>query len=187
VEGSDMAIKEFVINGKTMAVEILEQHPAYFKFRINNKIFEVSLEKHNPTEQTLDLIINNNPIKIKSIKPQDAHGDNLLLYIANYCTQVLVEPIKQKFGKAADETKSTENLSNLNTDINQTVKSPLAGRIVKIFVKPGDQVIQNQPLLIIESMKMENEIRAISHGIIKSISIEEGNLVQQNQVLIIFE
>ena len=209
-----MAIKKFVIDGKTVAVEILEQHPAYFKFKINDKVFEVSLEAHGSEEsgspkQILNLVINNHPVKIKYSKQQtqptqgpsfknENSSENLLLYIINHCTQVLVEPVTQKPIKQPI-TLNREDITNINSSRNPgspqaqnpgdnlSLKSPLAGRIVKILVKPGDQVNKNQLLVVIESMKMENEIRATFNGFIKNISISDGNLVQQNQVLITFE
>ena len=67
------------------------------------------------------------------------------------------------------------------------IKSPLSGRVVRIVVQPGQAVRSGQPLLFIESMKMENEICAPNDAIIKTIFIVEGNVVQPNQLLIEFE
>jgi len=62
--------------------------------------------------------------------------------------------------------------------------SPLSGRVTKIHVIPNQFVEKNMPLITIESMKMENEIRAPFDLFIKSISISETDLVKQNQLLI---
>lgn len=67
------------------------------------------------------------------------------------------------------------------------LKSPLAGRVSKIFVSPAQLVKLGQPLVLIESMKMENEICASRAGFIKTILITQGNVVQPEQVLIEFE
>lgn len=67
------------------------------------------------------------------------------------------------------------------------LKSPLAGRITRVVVQPGQSVQPGSPLLFIESMKMENEICAQSAAFIKTIFISEGNVVQPNQILIEFE
>jgi biotin carboxyl carrier protein len=196
-----MAIKEFLINGKTVAIEILEQHPAYFKFKIStsdapdNKIFEISLEKYDPSQQILNLVINNHPVKIKYSQqqaPDFSLNQACLFYIITHCANVLVDRVEVKrthksISQASITNPSRVNPAELPAGNNLLLKSPLTGRIIKILVKPGDQVSKNQPLVIIESMKMENEIRATFNGFIKSISISEGNLVQQNQVLIIFE
>ena len=68
-----------------------------------------------------------------------------------------------------------------------SLKSPLAGRVSRVLVKPSERVKKGQPLLLIESMKMENEIGASRDAFIKTIFIAEGNVVQQNQILIDFE
>jgi len=67
------------------------------------------------------------------------------------------------------------------------LKSPLAGLVVKIKVAVGQFVVKNQPVVVIESMKMENEICAPFPAFIKTLSISEGNLVKPNQVIVIFE
>ncbi len=67
------------------------------------------------------------------------------------------------------------------------VKSPLAGRIVRVAVSVGDVVHLGQVLVVIESMKMENEICSSINGIIKTLFITPGNLVQPNQMLVEIE
>jgi biotin carboxyl carrier protein len=68
-----------------------------------------------------------------------------------------------------------------------TVKSPIAGRIIKVLVTSGELVREGQVLVMIESMKMENEICAPRAAFIKTIFIQPGNVVQPSQLLIEFE
>lgn len=77
--------------------------------------------------------------------------------------------------------------TDLENKFENILKSPLSGRIIKINVKPNEFVRKNQVLLTIESMKMENEIRAQGDAFIKTISIKQGDLVQLGQVLVTFE
>lgn len=65
------------------------------------------------------------------------------------------------------------------------VKAPIPGLVVQILVKEGDEVEEDQPLAILEAMKMENELRALRAGTIRSIQIAEGQRVEQNGVLMI--
>lgn len=67
------------------------------------------------------------------------------------------------------------------------VKAPIPGLVVQVLVSPGDAVEDGQPLLLLEAMKMENEIRAPRAGVIKKIEVEAGQRVEQNAVLIILE
>ncbi|PCI67126.1 MAG: hypothetical protein COB38_09735 [Gammaproteobacteria bacterium] len=63
------------------------------------------------------------------------------------------------------------------------IQSPCAGVITDICVKVGDQVNKNDVLLMIESMKMQYPIKSKFHGEIKSILVESGNVIEQNQSL----
>jgi biotin carboxyl carrier protein len=63
----------------------------------------------------------------------------------------------------------------------------MPGKIIEIFVKPGDTVKANKPLVIMEAMKMENEMRA-SHDVkIKEICVKQGDSVESGALLIKFE
>ncbi|ACJ16392.1 oxaloacetate decarboxylase, alpha subunit [Thermococcus onnurineus NA1] len=64
------------------------------------------------------------------------------------------------------------------------VTAPMPGKILRILVKEGDQVKTGQGLLILEAMKMENEIPAPKDGTIKKILIKEGQTVDTGQPLI---
>ena len=64
------------------------------------------------------------------------------------------------------------------------VKSPIPGVIKRLFVRPGDAVEADQPLLILEAMKMENEIRAPRAGRISRLNVNEGQTVALHEVLI---
>jgi len=66
-------------------------------------------------------------------------------------------------------------------------RAPMPGLIVKIEVAVGQVVEPGQGLLIMEAMKMENEIKAKGTGKVKEIKVAERQPVEQNQVLITFE
>lgn len=67
------------------------------------------------------------------------------------------------------------------------VKAPLVGTVVSIKVNPGDPVSQGDVLLILEAMKMENEIRAPKSGTIKELKVTKGEKVSVNDILVIIE
>ena len=65
----------------------------------------------------------------------------------------------------------------------EPVNSPLPGSIVEIVAKVGDTVKNGQPILILEAMKMENEILAPKDGVIAQILVERGQFVNNGDVL----
>ena len=65
-----------------------------------------------------------------------------------------------------------------------TVCSPMPGKVVKIFVKEGDLVEKGQGLVIVEAMKMENEIRSPMKGKVEKVNFKPGDLVDDSQEII---
>ena len=62
--------------------------------------------------------------------------------------------------------------------------SPMPGNILRILVNVGDTVAENQPLMILEAMKMENEIVAAKAGVVAGIHVKEGQVVNPGDALI---
>ena len=73
------------------------------------------------------------------------------------------------------------------TKVVNAIKAPMPGLILEISVEVGQAVKENDPLLILEAMKMENSFLSPRDGIIKSIAVEKGNAVDKGQLLIEFE
>jgi biotin carboxyl carrier protein len=67
------------------------------------------------------------------------------------------------------------------------VKAPMPGLVVKLIAQPGAEVKPGDPLLILEAMKMENEIRAPRAGRLKTIRVAPGSKVNKDDVLAVIE
>lgn len=67
------------------------------------------------------------------------------------------------------------------------LRAGMPGKIIEIFAKPGDTVKANKPLLIMEAMKMENEMRAARDVKIKDVRVKQGDSVESGAVLMTFE
>lgn len=66
----------------------------------------------------------------------------------------------------------------------QVVRSQITGKVLKVFVKPGDKVESGQALLIIEAMKMENRIFAQAGGSVQTVAVKEGDAVATGKELV---
>jgi biotin carboxyl carrier protein len=66
------------------------------------------------------------------------------------------------------------------------VKSPMPGRIVKVIAAVGDEVEPGTALLVVEAMKMENEVKAKSKGTVAEILVKAGDAVEANAKLLRF-
>jgi glutaconyl-CoA/methylmalonyl-CoA decarboxylase subunit gamma len=64
------------------------------------------------------------------------------------------------------------------------VLAPLPGIILNIFVKPGDIIVKGQKIMIMEAMKMENQILAEKEGVVESVKVSSGQSVLQGDILL---
>jgi len=65
--------------------------------------------------------------------------------------------------------------------------SPVTGLVIKVQVEPGQAVEANDPIMVLEAMKMETNITAPHAGIVKCVHVAHGDSVKLNQVLVEFE
>ncbi len=65
------------------------------------------------------------------------------------------------------------------------IVAPMPGRVVKVLVKAGDAVEARQGLVVVEAMKMENELRAPGAGTVTEVKVTEGASVEANAVLVV--
>ncbi len=63
------------------------------------------------------------------------------------------------------------------------IKAPMPGTVLKILAQPGDSVAANQPLIIMESMKMEMTLSVPQAGTVQAVRCEEGQLVDMGAIL----
>ncbi len=63
------------------------------------------------------------------------------------------------------------------------IKAPMPGKVVRILAPAGAQVENGQSVLVIEAMKMQNELKAPKSGVVKKINVEEGAAVDAGQAL----
>jgi biotin carboxyl carrier protein len=67
------------------------------------------------------------------------------------------------------------------------IAASMPGRVVKVLVRPGDRVEARQGLVVLEAMKMENEIRSPTSGTVSEVRVSEGSLVEGRTVLVVVE
>jgi acetyl-CoA carboxylase biotin carboxyl carrier protein len=67
------------------------------------------------------------------------------------------------------------------------IYASMAGNVWKVLVKPGDQIEEDQDVVILESMKMEIPIASEVDGVIKEVKINEGDFVNEGDVIVVVE
>ena len=90
-------------------------------------------------------------------------------------------------GAAPRPTAAPPVILNKRASDHSSVTSPIAGNVVEIKAKVGDEVNEGDVILIIEAMKMNTSIAAPGHGKIKKIGVAVGDAIREGQILAEFE
>lgn len=69
----------------------------------------------------------------------------------------------------------------------KSIFAPMPAKVIKVKCKAGESVRKGEILIILEAMKMENEIRSPADGVIKEVMVEEGANVSHDETMIVFE
>jgi biotin carboxyl carrier protein len=88
-------------------------------------------------------------------------------------------PISYKRKKYLEKNKSKSRI--------QLIRSPMPGKILEVIIEAGAEVKEGEPLLILEAMKMQNEINSSYSGKITKVFVHEGDIVNKEDVLIEIE
>ena len=67
------------------------------------------------------------------------------------------------------------------------MRAPMPGLVVRVLASAGDMVSAGSGVLVLEAMKMENELRAPAAGVVRAVRVEPGQAVEKGQVLVEFE
>jgi biotin carboxyl carrier protein len=71
-------------------------------------------------------------------------------------------------------------------EVKNGVYAPMPGKIVRVLVKTGQEVKEGDPVVVLEAMKMENELRSPVTGVVRAVHVAEGDQAGPNQLLIEF-
>lgn len=158
------------INGKKKEVKIFEK-----TIIIDNIEYQYSLSQIN--ESSFHLRVNNSSFEVSM--DRFSVEDFLLLIEGNYFETT----VRSKLEEIANETlKKKEKISHKDT-----IAAPMPGLVLKIRKKVGETVAIGEPLIVLEAMKMENDIKSPASGTIKEIKVREGDSVNKDQKMILIE
>lgn len=162
---------------------------------MNNNKYKVTIDN----SKTLDLTS-------KDVEQLDvSEVDDLKMHVLHHHKSYKVEVTDSDFHQKSYKVKVNNNEYNIHifNDLDilikdmgfetgssrmvNEIKAPMPGLILDINVKDGQEVSEDDTLLILEAMKMENVLTSPRNGIIKSISANKGDAVEKNQLLITFE
>ncbi len=69
----------------------------------------------------------------------------------------------------------------------QNISVPMAGKVIAVLVNEGDQIEKGQGLVIVEAMKMENEVRSPIQAVVTEVKVKAGQAVESGELLLVVE
>jgi biotin carboxyl carrier protein len=75
----------------------------------------------------------------------------------------------------------------VNGTAGKTLVAPMPGNVLKVLVAEGEKVTKDQPVLVFEAMKMENNLTAPADGTIVTLNVKEGSVMSVGDVLLVIE
>lgn len=143
-----------------------------FSCAVNGKEFAVQAFDKGQHGELL-LMVENHPCTVSS----SPDGDTVTVNGMEYSCDVVDEQIKKLLAASPDALHRKELV----------IAAPMPGLVIDVEVEEGKPVKQGQGLLIVEAMKMQNEIKTPKEGIVKKIFVQKGQTVNSKDRLIIIE
>jgi biotin carboxyl carrier protein len=168
------AINYTIRSGKSHSVSIDRNtdFTGSFTVNVNDREYRICIRKTHPDGRIKSLLINNRVYPVEVLRHGD--GSPYRVYLKGVPFDVNVESVEST--RVKPETPER--------NISGEICSVLPGQVIKYFYKEGESVQMGQPLLILEAMKMENEILAPKSGIIEKIHVKEGVVVAKGDLLV---
>jgi acetyl/propionyl-CoA carboxylase alpha subunit len=168
------------INDKPFEIEVsCERHETVpSRIKINGRVYPIQLSEECNKEYPKQIIIQN-----ISHEAEFEYGED------GFPKYILLD------GKPADveieflgKSKLSKTRGGLVAESHgNAIISPMPGKIIKLAVRENQKVEKGDLCIILEAMKMENELEAQRSGIVRKLNVKEGDLVEIDDVLIVFD
>ena len=145
-----------------------------FKFKINGIDYSVDINEVEGQEIKLD--VNGTPYNVTVDKE---------IRQPKHTTIVSSRPAPRVATAQGEVQRSAPAPAPAAATAGHKVQSPLPGTILDVFVNVGDQVKSGQTVVLLEAMKMENNIEADQDGMVESVNVRKGDSVLEGDALIV--
>lgn len=162
-----------------------------YEIRMGHHDHAVSIDDTNAV--TLDGV----PVDA-DIRPIDGTSYSVVLHGISYLFRL--QSSGGRYDVVIDGTPATVTVDNARTRLLRqytsaaaqstavtVISAPMPALVVRVLAAAGDAVVQGQGLVVLEAMKMENEIKAPRAGIVKQIHVPAGKAVEKGEILVTLE
>ncbi|UCH84274.1 MAG: hypothetical protein JSW50_00885 [Candidatus Latescibacterota bacterium] len=161
---------EFLYNGESHSVSVEEKGGVY-KVTLGDRVYEVNASMISPDE--LSMIVEG-----RSVRAFSARNDGERVVCIGGVQWVLGDPAGEEGAGGTGSAGGTGD---------GMITTPMPGKIVEVHVEVGDVVEKQQPLLVLEAMKMQNDILSDVNGVVKKIHFSPGDQASFGEPLVEIE
>jgi len=170
-----------------------------FEIEINDRSRTVSVER--TAAGRFRVIVDGRPHEVDAIRAGDFGLSLLLDGDAGISREIQVVPVDGASGQLlvgiegrtvaasvnARRTRRGGAAGGAEAPGEQAIVAPMPGRVVRVLVAAGDAIAARQAVVVVEAMKMENELRSPKAGRVKDVAVTPGMSVEAGRVLVVIE
>jgi biotin carboxyl carrier protein len=158
---------------REVAIEVEEDGPGRYLVRLGGRVHRVDAFRHD--HGTLSLIVDT----ASHAATFDERGPLVRVRVRGAVVPLEILSERRLRMRRASGTLTVEG--------RQALTAPLPGRVLKVLVAAGEAVARGQPLLVLEALRMENELRSPRDGTVADLRVQAGQEVASGAVLLAVE
>jgi biotin carboxyl carrier protein len=158
---------------REVAIEVEDDGPGRYQVRLGDRVLRVDAFRLDPG--TLSLIVDTASYAASF----DERGAQLRVRVRGTVVPLEILPEARLRMRRAAGTLTVEG--------RQPITAPLAGRILKVLVAAGDAVTRGQPLVVLDALHMENQLRSPRDGTVAALQVQAGQDVASGALLLAVE
>ena len=166
-------IYEVSEGGTTLRVELSEVGEGVYDLKLDGRVVRVDAAKSG---RTIYSIIEDGRQFEAMVEERGAHGFDILVHGRLFHLEAVDERSKLLAQQARSMAEGP-----------QSVEAQMPGKVVKVSAAAGARVSEGEGVVVVEAMKMENEIVSPIDGVVKELPVSEGQTVETGQVLFVVE
>ncbi|HYB90139.1 MAG TPA: biotin/lipoyl-containing protein [Candidatus Binataceae bacterium] len=161
------------LHGTEHEIDVEELAADSYAIRFGEQRFEADLRKVGPA--SFSVIVGHRSFDFDVVRD----GDDLIVASGNSAARVTLVDAARRALRAGSRRREVSGRAE--------IRAAMPGRVVDVLVAPGDEVAADQGVLIVEAMKMENELKSPKAGKVIEVKIVAGQTVEKNELLLVIE